>query len=258
MTALPRQTGQSGPQEVVVNYYAHAIRYLDRPWFVCGVSVPDWLSVVDRRCRVRKRTVLAALPDLNDIEREIAYGILQHLDDDHWFHGTPGFFEVSNELSRQFRAHLGSDERWHCGFLGHIVMELLIDAVLIHRNRAGLEAYYQGFDQVDPGEVARLVTKLATQPADRLEHLIPRFVEERFLDDYLDDDLLLHRLNQVMRRVSLPPLPASLTDALSVGRMLVAERIPELLPTEYFPTLDPAVGSAAELAPPRPSSSESP
>ena len=38
-----------------MNYFAHALPFLDQPYFVAGTAVPDWLSVVDRQVRVRRR-----------------------------------------------------------------------------------------------------------------------------------------------------------------------------------------------------------
>jgi len=217
-----------------VNYFAHAIRFLDRPWFMAGTAIPDWLNVVDRKCRVRRKNVLAGLPELSGVERDVALGIVQHLDDDQWFHVTPAFFECTNDLAVAFRSHLGPDDAWHCGFLGHIVLELLLDAELIRRNPDLLEQYYTAFQAIDPRMVADVVSRLATIPAPGLSQLIPLYVEERFLADYLDDRRLLHRLNQVMRRVKLPALPGSTVDVLAWSRELVAVQSPQLLPENHF------------------------
>ena len=53
--------------------------------------------------------------------------------------------------------------------------------------------------------------------------------------DYLDDGKLLSRLNQVMRRVKLPPLPPALLPFLPEARQRVSERRDELL-TNRQPT----------------------
>src|SRR5690349_20063006 len=83
---------QTSPNEgPELNYFAHAIRHLDRPYFLAGLAAPDWLSVVDRKVRVRSRQLTPLLAELTDIDHEIAAGILQHLDDDHWFYGTAAF-----------------------------------------------------------------------------------------------------------------------------------------------------------------------
>jgi hypothetical protein len=217
-----------------VNYFAHAICYLDRPNFIAGLAVPDWLSVVNRKARVRRKKVIAALEQLTAGDHEIAVGILQHLDDDQWFHGTEAFFRVTGELGRRFREVLGPEDAWRCGFLGHIVLEILIDRVLIENDPAALDRYYQVIAEVDRFEVQQLVDALATEPVPDLARFIDLYIQERFLADYVDDLRLLHRLNQVMRRVGLMPLPVEVTRVLQEGSRLVREQLPELLPAERF------------------------
>ena len=72
----------------------------------------------------------------------------------------------------------------------------------------------------------------------RLAAFIPMFSGERFLWDYLDDGKLMVRLNQVMRRVKLPALPADFARLLPAARRLVAERQAELLTRPRMPRLD--------------------
>jgi hypothetical protein len=38
-----------------MNYLAHGREHLDRPYFLAGTAVPDWLNVSDRRSRVRRK-----------------------------------------------------------------------------------------------------------------------------------------------------------------------------------------------------------
>jgi hypothetical protein len=219
-----------------VNYFAHAICYLDRPNFIAGLAVPDWLSVVNRRSRVRRKNVIASLQQLPAEECEIAMGILQHLDDDQWFHGTEAFFRTTGELGRRFREAMGPEDAWRCGFLGHVVLEMLIDRVLIENAPAALHRYYQAMEEVDRQQVQQLVSALATQPVPELAHFIDLFLRERFLEDYVDDLRLLRRLNQVMRRVGLAPLPTGVTSVLREGSRLVREQLSELLPANRFPS----------------------
>jgi hypothetical protein len=70
---------------------------------------------------------------------------------------------------------------------------------------------------------------MSLNPTDRLAPLLPRFLSERFLYDYADDGKLLHRLNQVMRRVNLPPLPEGLLGFFPEARQMVAKHHLELL-----------------------------
>ena len=58
---------------------------------------------------------------------------------------------------------------------------------------------------------------------------IELFRRQRVLWDYLEDGKLMVRLNQVMRRVQLEPLPDNFVTLLPAARKLVAERKSTLL-----------------------------
>ncbi len=78
--------------------------------------------------------------------------------------------------------------------------------------------------------MAEAVGRMARgEGAGRLAGFIPLFSADQFLWDYLDDAKLLVRLNQVMRRATLPALPASFARLLPAFRHAVAERQAELL-----------------------------
>lgn len=217
-----------------MNYFAHGMRFLDRPYFVAGTAVPDWLSVADRQVRVRVKLIEPHLLDDGSLLAEVAAGAWQHLHDDGWFHATRAFFEVSTSLAVMFREVLGPDESHRTSFLGHIVTELLIDAELIERTPGEIERYYDVLRSIEPIVVQQAVNAMAKQPTECLAPLIPRFLDERFLLDYLSDERLLHRLNQVMRRVKLPALPAETATVLCRARPLIRDRLSDLLPAEHF------------------------
>lgn len=204
-----------------MNYFAHGMRFTDRPYFLAGTALPDWLSVADRRVRLRARRVEPFADGSNTPEAELAAGILQHFHDDDWFHRTRSFFEVSSELTRRFRAALPPDDAHRPSFLGHIVTEILLDGTLIARSPRTLEAYYAAFQTVDAAVVEQAVNRMARNSTDRITWLIPLFLRERFLADYLDSRRLLLRLNQIMRRVKLGPLPDDVLSVLDAAREIV-------------------------------------
>lgn len=193
------------------------------------------LNVVNRRARVRGRQISAKLPDLHGDDREVAEGIQKHLDDDRWFHGTTAFYQVTATIAESFRRQLAESDAWRCGFLGHIVMELLLDAVLAEQDRSLLNRYYELFDDVQFEQVESVVSVLATNDVSGLATMLERFVQERFLEDYLEDRRLLFRLNQVMKRINLAPLPESTLESLAFGRDVVRSAVGELLPEAHFP-----------------------
>lgn len=219
-----------------MNYFAHALPFLEGdPYFLAGTAVPDWMSVADRRVRVRAKLaapLIAATPDPHT--RSVAAGALQHLHDDDWFHATRGFAEITGEVTRMFRELLGPADAMPCGFLGHIVTELLLDAALIQRHARELDRYYERLSEVDPRIVEASVNQMARGETRRLSLLIPLFQQERFLYDYAADAPLLARLNRVLERVKLHRLPASATKVLAVARGFIRDRTSELLPAGRY------------------------
>lgn len=217
-----------------MNYFAHALHHLDRPYFVAGTAVPDWLSAADRQVRLRPRQLEPWFAAEDPIQAEVARGAAQHLHDDGWFHATRGFAEVTEELSHLFRSQLGPGAQYHCGFLGHVGMELLLDSVLIERHPREFERYYAILEEVDAAAVQAAVNRMAKQPTGRLAWFVELFRQHQFLRDYFDDVSLLGRLNQVMQRVKLSPLPATAAAALGLARNIVRQRFDDLLPAEHF------------------------
>lgn len=217
-----------------MNYFAHGMRFVDRPYFLAGTALPDLLSVVDRRVRLRMKNVLPFTQDESSVQSEIASGVKQHLDDDHWFHSTQGFLEVSTDLSLMFRTLFANDEYARVGFLGHIVTELLLDGVLIRQNPTLIDQYYEAFNQIDPLEIELATNQMATRKTDRLKLWLVQFHNEGFLRDYLVPQRMLVRLNQVMKRVKLQALPEETISILETGREIVENRISDLLPPEHF------------------------
>jgi LDH2 family malate/lactate/ureidoglycolate dehydrogenase len=92
-----------------------------------------------------------------------------------------------------------------------------------------LEAYYAAIAQVDGQIVQDAVNRAAPRSTYRLGAMLSVFSRERFLSDYAEDAKLMVRLNQVMRRTRLAPLPEGFCQVLAPARRLVAERQAELL-----------------------------
>ncbi len=215
-----------------MNYLAHGYRFLDDPLFLAGTAVPDWLSVADRKVRARRRFVKPVVAETTSAEiRTVGLGILQHHSDDDVFHRCELFQQLSADLAIEFRKDMPDRFDHRPGFLGHIVVELMLDAVLAENDSTLLDTYYAAMNDIDGSFIEAVVNTMASRQTQRLSWWIDRFREERFLFDYLDDQALLVRLNQVLRRVTLPLLPASAVDVLAFARDLLRKRASELLRT---------------------------
>jgi hypothetical protein len=212
-----------------MNYFAHALPFLDEPYFAAGTGVPDWLSVVDRRVRVRRKHAEPLAAEADEVTAAVARGVVQHLGDDARFHEGRGFVELSLGLTARFREVLGEPSGYRPPFLGHVLVEVLLDASLIAEEPARLEAYYRVLDGVDGARIEGAVNRMAARPTARLAEMISRFCQARILWDYLEDAKLLGRLNQVMRRVGFAQLPETFCEVLPEARRQVADRKAELL-----------------------------
>jgi hypothetical protein len=137
-------------------------------------------------------------------------------------------------LTARVRDTLGQEAGFRPFFLGHLLTELLLDATLAAEQPARLEEYYRVLGSVDPAAVQAAVNRMAPKPTERLAPMIAQFCLHGILWDYLEDGKLWLRLNQVLRRVQLPPLPAGFVALLPDARRLVAGSRKELL--EGIPT----------------------
>ncbi len=219
-----------------MNYFAHALPFLDHPYFATATGIPDWLTVVDRKVRVRRKHVDPFLNDPDPEMAAIAGGTLQHLLDDARFHETRAFAELSLDLTVMARDELGADAGFRPAFLGHLMVEVLLDAALIEDHPDRLEAYYNVLGQVDPVRIEEAINRIAPRRTERLAWMLERFRETRVLSDYAEDGKLFVRLNQVMARVGLNQLPESFCRILPEARRKVALRREELL--EGIPVTD--------------------
>lgn len=213
-----------------MNYLSHGYRFLDRPLFMAGTVVPDWLSVVNRKVRARSRLVQPVVDTTGDDDiREVGLGILQHHHDDAVFHSSPVFMELEGVVGAEFRTIMPDKFDHRPGFLGHIVVELMLDAVITEKEPALLDEFYNTMDSVNAETVQTAVNQMATRSTDKLAWFIGQFCEVKFLYDYATDEGMSFRLNQVLHRVRLPEMPAEAIRVLAKARQLLRHHSDELL-----------------------------
>ena len=196
---------------------------------VAGTAVPDWLSVADRKVRVRSRRIHECLETLDSDLRTIAEGMLQHLHDDDLFHRSVRFVMLEAELSSRFRRIMPDRFDHRPPFLGHIVIELLLDDFIAQQMPEVLNEYYAVLSQVPALQIQEAVNAVAARSTENLAGFVQQFRASRFLYDYADNVRLLRRLNQVMKRVTLPALDADCLPVLQEARQLLLRHGEELL-----------------------------
>lgn len=212
-----------------MNFLCHALPYLDDPLLAVSTGIPDWLSVVDRKIRARRK-LAQRFTDSDDRDLQtVAVGVIRHIEDDRWFHSTQAFVDTNLRLAVGLRDQLPGDNGFRPMFVGHILIEMLLDSYWIRDDRSIAERYFNSLRAVDAGLIERCVNSITQRPTDKLAPLIRQFTEMQFLYDYLDHGKLLFRINQVMRRVGLTQLPETLLDWLADADKLVESRRQRLL-----------------------------
>ena len=221
-----------------MNSFAHALPFLDRhDYYAIGCAIPDWLGAVDRRCRVRKNGASKFFDSSDPIFSNIALGVTQHIDDDRWFHSSVAFTEMSMQFAVELRDILTEEPGFRPGFLGHIIIELILDGFLHENNSGQLDRFYKMVTDCDPEKIQDAVNQMATRPTDRLKEYFPIFLREKYLYDYVDDERLMYRVNFVLKRVKLNPVGDSVTSWVPSARKRVYDSAAQLLheyPTEIL------------------------
>lgn len=212
-----------------MNYLAHGCRFLTDPVVVAGAALPDWLNVVARRTRVRKVRAADFLEHGDPYLARLAQGVCSHHDDDYHFHGTAAFAQLNWQFAAEIRDRTADTTGLRPTFVGHVLVEVLLDTELASRAPGLLDAYYRALGQLDLERLEWAVNELAPRPVEKLGWFVERFLAEKFLYDYAEDAKLLFRLNQVMRRVNLPPLPDVVADFFPRARAAVAEQLAQLI-----------------------------
>ncbi len=134
------------------------------------------------------------------------------------------------QFTNELRVLMHDDASMRAGFVGHISIELLLDAALIERSPSYLADYYRVLDALDPVVIESALEQILGRRVENIGKLIRRFSIERFMYDYLEDARLLKRLNQIMARVGLAALPIAIMDWLPTARQAVYDRAGDLLP----------------------------
>ena len=212
-----------------MNFFCHALPYLDRPIFAACTGMPDFLSVIDRKIRARARMTAPFLEADDSILRDVAGGIMTHISDDRWFHGGETFARLNLEFAVQLRDLLPGDSGFRPTFVGHILIEMLLDANYVIEKREIVERYYRQFETLPLSAIQDCVNRITGKPTDKIVGTIERFAATKFLFDYEADSTLMMRLNQVMKRVGLAQLPGEVGEWLPEARKAVRDNHERLL-----------------------------
>ena len=212
-----------------MNSFAHALPFLDRPLFAIGTSLPDWLAAADRKCRLREKRATPFTEHEDPVLAELAQGVVQHHRDDYWLHTSPAFRDYEMKLAIEIREIYGTEHGMRSGFVAHVMVEMFLDSFLQKKFSGQLERYYEIVSEANSAQIQEVINQFATRPTTKLVPSMARFVEERYIFDYLTDQGAVKRMNGVLKRIGLEPLDEKILPWAATARTRVYDRVEELL-----------------------------
>ncbi|MEL7496220.1 MAG: hypothetical protein AAFN77_01330 [Planctomycetota bacterium] len=223
----------------LMNSFSHALPYLDRPFFAAGCCVPDWLTACDRRCRTRKKSAALYVDSSDETMRDIALGVVQHHEDDNWFHRSAIFNNLNMQLAIEFRDRYGNDHSMRPSLIGHVIIEMFLDWHLESKFPGSVRRYYEIISTTDPIKIESAINQFATRPTQKLAPAIERFLDERYVFDYETDAGVRYRMNRVLQRIKLEPMPEASETWLAEVRQRVYRESDSLLADFKWETVHP-------------------
>lgn len=213
-----------------MNCFSHALPFLSKPYLAVGCCLPDWLSACDRKCRAREKSAIEFINHPDSVVAQVAQGVVRHHQDDAWFHQSRCFNEMMLKFSVELKSLFGQERTMRPGLLGHVLIELFIDAFL-HREHPGkLDYFYKQTEEVDPEAVQAAINLFANRPTEKLANEVVRFRREKYLYDYSTDRGIVFRINKVFKRIKLQPLGDEMLGWMPSARQRVYDKIELLLP----------------------------
>lgn len=218
-----------------MNCFTHALPFLDDAYLAVGTCLPDFTGAFDRKCRLREKEAEKFIHDADPVIASVARGVVQHHRDDDWFHRKPKFNELILKFGMELRGLFQNERSMRPSLIGHIIVEMFLDAYLNARHPGEMERFYKQVESVDPDRIQSAANLFANRPTDKLVLATRRFAEARFLFDYDQDEGLIYRINQVLGRVRLKAVPAQMIDWVPSARERVYRHAPELLSEYHLP-----------------------
>jgi len=183
-----------------MNFLSHF--YLDRQssdsLFVSGTCTPDLMSIFSRAVRVKHQSLI--IP----IGTETFYqGVLRHYAADKAFHTCDFFLEESHAITLFLREHFTSNQVHRTFFIGHVLVELMIDKVLIAQDETLVSDFYAHLETVTAHKLAESTQYFVDKPLLGYEAFLQRFIQNRYLFHYSKYEYIIFVLKQIVQRVGI-------------------------------------------------------
>ncbi|MBC8142010.1 MAG: hypothetical protein H7Y38_11280 [Armatimonadetes bacterium] len=214
-----------------MNYLAHHfLARRSRPAgsadFCAGNLLPDLLAAGSDP---RLRSVSESVGDLAD-------GVRLHLATDKTFHGSAAFADTQKQANALLLSAPWATAPRRRFFVAHVLVELALDAHILHRFPDLPTDLYAALSQSLAGGLVAQAETLLGKSAPNLYATTTRFIESGFLRDYAAPEGLADSLTRVCHRAGVPNFETAadretLAQVFDDFAPILAPFVPEMLPS---------------------------
>lgn len=185
-----------------MNYLSHF--YFDTisedSYYVMGIALPDLSKMANRTWNLHPHKHVEKFED-NPILKSIHSGWERHVQVDGLFHNSNYFKENADFIRDKIKKIHNIHPKIRPFVLGHIGLELLLDAVLLRKGIIDLKKYYTHLKKVDPTIINNFLRLNGINPENRFEMVLSRFIEVQYLASYNNNENLSYGLKRISERI---------------------------------------------------------
>ncbi|HBD93858.1 MAG: hypothetical protein A2015_11575 [Spirochaetes bacterium GWF1_31_7] len=180
-----------------MNFLSHY--YLDRiknnHYYNAGLTLPDLLGFHKGRIRLTEKTILQ-LQNLN-MNNDLLNGMRAHLKLDKKFHTSDFFKKNTLLLQSMFEANTQHNlSHFNC----HIILEMLIDKFILHRNPEIAKEFYEVYSHIDFNVITSTFISLNDFNKQNMFDLLTRFSQSSYIGEYINISAIINISNIVSKK----------------------------------------------------------
>ncbi len=185
-----------------MNYLTHFLidHKKDNPNYNFGLALPDLVNISKRGWRAESQL----FPVENENVNQIWEGYQQHFAADAQFHNSELFVKHSKRLRKEFEVHGLNQPGIRLFFVGHVLLEMLLDRHIIKTRREIADQFYEQLNLVNESDIESFFEFTGDKIPYSFLEFFGKFKNSRYLYSYAEDNGMFFALNRLLRRTGQP------------------------------------------------------
>lgn len=194
------------PKITLLNYLSHyfADKEQTNPEIILGFIFPDLFRMTGGRLRLGKlKKLIRENPGLMD-SNMILKGSMRHFELDAIFHNHDYFHQNVDELTLKLRETDIIESGKYLNFVGHVLFELLLDAVILKSEEKLCNQFYATISKYDRNKLGKFLELCDLEEfVGKTNEILDQFLNKKFLYRYADNAGVIFALDKVCEKVGI-------------------------------------------------------